>query len=61
MSRTYTFGEIGSSLGQFFSEHLKHIALNDKPQPFRYACSRVTRSKSTSADSLRLCWWPPWQ
>ena len=34
ISRTYTFGRIGSSNGQFFDEHLKHIVLNSKPVDF---------------------------
>eukprot|EP01094_Clydonella_sp_ATCC50884_P025310 TRINITY_DN6604_c0_g1_i1.p1 TRINITY_DN6604_c0_g1~~TRINITY_DN6604_c0_g1_i1.p1 ORF type:complete len:424 (+),score=64.19 TRINITY_DN6604_c0_g1_i1:83-1273(+) len=34
ISRSYTFGEKGSSGGQFFKSHLQHIALNDHPQKF---------------------------
>lgn len=34
ISRTYTYGAKGSSGGQFFNEHLQHIALNDRPQKF---------------------------
>ncbi|KNC50219.1 alpha-1,3-mannosyl-glycoprotein 2-beta-N-acetylglucosaminyltransferase [Thecamonas trahens ATCC 50062] len=35
VSRTKTFGEKGTSVGQFYSNHLAHIKLNDKPVDWR--------------------------
>jgi len=34
ISRTYTFGKIGASNGQYFEEHLKYIVLNKDPVNF---------------------------
>lgn len=34
VSRTKTFGAEGTSVGQFYEEHLRHILLNDKPVDF---------------------------
>ena len=34
VSRARTFGRIGVSGGQFFGEHLRHVALNDRPVDF---------------------------
>lgn len=34
ISRTYTFGEAGVSMGQYWSQHLQHIVLNQNPVDF---------------------------
>ena len=34
ISRTYTFGDAGVSLGQYWSQHLQYIVLNQNPVDF---------------------------
>ena len=35
VSRTYTFGAVGASQGQFFKDHLASIVLNKEPVDWR--------------------------